>query len=370
MEDVTVGLLKKIREDFRLNYKKSEVVAELYSKVKQGNATYKEANDFAIEVGEILAKAYKNNLSSDVLPDGKMYYNIAQRIISPTMTTNYNIITNVTDQVQQSLNEASNIGIRPITPALNQDRIDGIINRVSGEDIFDEVSWILDEPVKNFSQSIVDDAIRENAEFHAAAGMSPKIIRRLTGGCCEWCSRLAGTYTYPDVPEDVYRRHQRCRCTVDYYPGSGKIQNTHTKQWRKEVESDKIDARKQLGIKKTDTETPAEKEKRIRQENALDFAGRIAQHPQMLRAYTPEGLKDALENAGCDVKPMHQGRLKEVAFEDGGGYKVNFDGDGILMYHPENMSHHGGAYYKISTGKGGTHRYDTKGNEIEKERDT
>ena len=112
----------------------------------------------------------------------------------------------------------------------------------------------MDEPVKNFSQSIVDDAIRTNAEFHSKAGMSPKIIRKLAGGCCNWCRTVAGTYTYPDVPKDVYRRHQRCRCTVDYHPGSGKVQNVHTKRWQTLEERDKIEARKIAGLKAEDDE--------------------------------------------------------------------------------------------------------------------
>ena len=158
------------------------------------------------------------------------------------------MITDVTEQVQKALNDAANIGIKPVKPELNQDRIDGIINRASDADNYDAVSWILDEPVMNFSQSIVDDSIRENAEFHAKAGMSPKIVRKLHGGCCEWCRALAGTYSYPDVPKDVYRRHQRCRCTVDYYPGNGKIQNVHSKQWNTQEERDRIEARKITGL--------------------------------------------------------------------------------------------------------------------------
>ncbi|MBQ8559058.1 MAG: hypothetical protein IJ439_03635 [Tyzzerella sp.] len=90
----------------------------------------------------------------------------------------------------------------------------------------------------------------------------------------------------------------------------------------------------------------------------------------MLQAYKPQGLKAALANKGYEVKPLNSGNFKGVAFEEGGGFKVNFGGDGILMYHPESRSHHGGAYYKISTGKGGIHRYDTNGNEIIEKRDT
>ncbi|CAG7589950.1 hypothetical protein PEPTYR26121_01104 [Peptoniphilus tyrrelliae] len=45
-------------------------------------------------------------------------------------------------------------------------------------------------------------------------------------------------YEYPDVPKDVYRRHQRCKCTVDYLPGDGRKQDVHTKKW---IDADKND---------------------------------------------------------------------------------------------------------------------------------
>lgn len=247
MEDIAPVLLNQIKQDFQSDFDKSKIISSLYEKIRDGTATYVEANDFAIEVGDILARAYKKNLSSEVLPDGKMHYNIAKRVIDPTMTNNYDIISAATTQVQSALNKSANIGIKAITPKLNRDRIDGIVDRVSEADVFDDIAWILNEPVKNFSQNIVDESIKVNSEFHAKSGMTPKIVRKLAGGCCEWCKEVAGTYTYPDVPDDVYRRHQRCRCTVDYHPGNGKYQNVHTKEWRQnDIE---IEKRKTIGIK-------------------------------------------------------------------------------------------------------------------------
>ena len=234
MEDIAPKLLEKIQKDFQTMLDKSEIISRLYKKVRDGTATYKEANEYSVEVGHILADVYGNNLSSEVLPDGKMYYNIAKRIISPTMENNYHLITEVTKEVQNSLNSEARIGIKPMIPELNRDRINGIINRLSREAVFDDVKWILEEPIVNFCQSIVDDAIKVNAEFHGKAGMKPKIIRKMAGNCCEWCREVAGTYSYPNVPDDVYRRHQRCRCTVDYFPGNGKVQNVHNKQVRNE----------------------------------------------------------------------------------------------------------------------------------------
>jgi hypothetical protein len=360
MDDVAPELLEAIRRDFNEAYTNSRKIALILEKVNAGTATYAEANEYAVELGEILASVYKHNITSDILPDGQLYYNIAKRIIEPTMNDNYNLIANTSMQVQKSLNEAAGIGINAIRPELNSDRIDGIINRISSE-LFENVKWLLDEPVKNFSQSVVDDSIKVNSEFHGKSGLTPRIVRKLSGGCCEWCARLAGKYTYPDVPPDVYRRHQRCRCTVDYDPGSGKVQNVHSKQWKTKDESDKIHSReKELGNEKT---TPIEREKKM--EDKTGFAYQIFTHPALLQAYTPGGLKRALENAGYIVMPLGQGSLKGKTFEEGGGFRTVFGGDKYIQYHPAANSHHGGEYYKMSDSIKGKRRYNMEGSEID-----
>jgi len=93
------------------------------------------------------------------------------------------------------------------------------------------------------------------------------------------------------------------------------------------------------------------------------LAGNILRNPSILNTYTPEKLKRELEGHGYEVKPLGKGNFKGISFENGGGFRINFGGDGILTYHPESRSHHKGEYYKISTGKGGTRRYDRHGQE-------
>lgn len=130
------------------------------------------------------------------------------------------------------------ISLKAIKPEINQDRIDGIVNKISEYDDFKEGKWLLEEPIKNFTQSIVDDTIKTNADFQYKSGLTPKIVRKEVGNCCDWCKEVVGVYEYPDVPKDVYRRHQRCKCTVDYLPGDGRKQDVHTKKW---IDADKND---------------------------------------------------------------------------------------------------------------------------------
>lgn len=242
-KDIVPELLEKIQSEFKNRTAKSEIIKKKIAALNVGKATHIDSNEFAIEVGNILADVFKNEITEDVLPDGKIYYNIAKRLIEPNMKNNFDIVSDYSRDVQEVLNKESNISLKAIKPELNQDRIDGIVNKISGYEDFEEGKWLLDEPIKNFTQSVVDDTIKTNADFQYKAGLTPKIVRKEVGSCCDWCKEVVGVYEYPDVPKDVYRRHRFCRCTVDYLPGNGKKQDVWSKKWTELEKSDKIRAR-------------------------------------------------------------------------------------------------------------------------------
>lgn len=237
MDDIAPHLLKIIQEEFERLYQNNDKVRRLLDVINAGEATYEEANEYAIELGEMLKKCYADSIHASDLPDGMMYFNIAKRTIEPTMQNNFDLISQASVKVQQSLNDTAGIGLQVVAPEINQYKIDSIINKLTS-DQFDKVAFILQEPVAHFSQSIVDDTIKANAELHSRSGLHPKITRKVRGGCCKWCMNLSGTYAYPDdVPDDVYRRHDHCRCEVLYDPGEGKqVQNVHTKSWENQEE--------------------------------------------------------------------------------------------------------------------------------------
>ena len=102
--DVSEELLKKINRSFTLSYQNSKKIKKLLEAIKNRDCDYLKAMDYAEEVGRILAEAYMENLSSDVLPDGKMYYNIACKILNPTMENNYGLISSYTCGVMDVMN--------------------------------------------------------------------------------------------------------------------------------------------------------------------------------------------------------------------------------------------------------------------------
>ena len=231
--DIVPELLEKIQKSFDTDIRKNEQLQRIQKMIANGTATYEQAYQYAQVVGETLAQAFEMHISSETLPDGHMYYNIANRILNPTLNRNYIIVAAVSVEIQEILNRKAGLGLRGIRPQINQMRIDSIIEKIVSEEVFDDVAWMLEEPIVNFTRSVVDDTIETNADFQYQAGLYPRIIRIAKGSeVCEWCRSLEGTYKYPDVPQDVYRRHDRCECIVEYDPGDAKRQNIWSKEWR------------------------------------------------------------------------------------------------------------------------------------------
>lgn len=92
---------------------------------------------------------------------------------------------------------------------------------------------------------------------------------------------------------------------------------------------------------------------------------RYATNPKELGNTTHKEKYDDFKAHGVDVKPLTQSKtIKNVPYEEGGGYKVNDGKDGVLTYHPAKGSHHGGEYYKVGTGATGKKRYSMDGEPI------
>ena len=268
MDDIAPELLAKIEAAFKAECEKDTFLKNRYEKIQAGTATYTEAHNFAARVGAILAGVFGREITADALPDGRMYYNIAQRVLTPMLTEAAEIISDAAVQVQKSLNAAAGIGIKPIRAEVDAGRIEGFVNKVSSAERFEDVASVLGEPVTRYAQSVVDDTIKANADFQRKAGLRPKITRDAGANCCQWCADLEGTYIYGDHPDEIFQRHAFCRCTVTYDPGDGKITDVWSKkeygsraeaiearrEWNEKVEQTRKEARQLIGLTVRDTE--------------------------------------------------------------------------------------------------------------------
>ena len=218
--DVGADLLKKITNAFAKKYDDDITISVLEARLASEKATLEDAMTYAERVGEILANVYQETLSSSVLPNGKMYWNIAQKVIKEPLVNNYTLTANASMQAVDATNKRYGVNIKAQKPTLGSDRISNIANKVVQYDSYDDAAYMLGEPVKNFSRSVVDDTVHENADFQAKAGVDVKIVRTMTGReTCDWCRARAGTYKYENVRDtgnDVWQRHDYCDCRIEY----------------------------------------------------------------------------------------------------------------------------------------------------------
>lgn len=254
--DIAPDLYEKVNNKFTNGLANSTRIKRVLKKIEDGKADYKDVNTLAEYVGEALEQAFKL-ITEDDLPNGRMYYNIADRVVRPNLEEEFDILADASEIVQKTLNKKAGLGLNAIRPIRDNNRIQGIIDRVSDADNYNDIRWILGEPVINYAQSVVTDSIKLNASTQQRAGLNPRIIREAEAPGvrtvvrgkkrisykvpCVWCARLAGTYDYGEVSNtgnDVFRRHENCRCLITYDPGDGRRQNVHTKEWIKADEEE------------------------------------------------------------------------------------------------------------------------------------
>lgn len=252
MEDIAPKLLEAITDTYSREAAKNQKIKDILAKIEKGEADYEDLLSYAKELGSCLETAFRVNVSEDVLPDGKMYYNIAERLINPVVKQNYILISKRCEEVQTALNKKAKLGLKGIRPAYNQEKTDSIIDYISSADTYSQREKSFLQSLSTNAKSVVDDSVRENAEFHYKSGLSPKIIRRTNGTSCKWCQSLAGVYDYSavkDTGNNVFRRHANCDCAVSYDPGNGakKIQDVWSKTWKND---DRIERIKQYSIAK------------------------------------------------------------------------------------------------------------------------
>jgi len=216
MADITPELLEAIRNDYSRRVGTSATVRALSKKIKNETATYSDAMRYAKEIGNIRAKVLKNNLSSSMLPDGRMYYNIANEVVNDSLKTDYKTIQPICTVAQKNKNKKMGLGVKAKDEEIDQDNIDGIINMICSDENYDNHSLLFEMACATFAKHVVDRNLQCNAQLHKSMGLKVKIVRIADANCCHWCTDMSGSYNIGSAPDDVWGRHNDCNCSIDY----------------------------------------------------------------------------------------------------------------------------------------------------------
>lgn len=231
--DVVPALMERIKAEFERRTENDPTIRRIAERIKAGTATQYDAHTYSKSVGLCLAETLTDVLTPESLPEGKLFYNIADRTVYPMIKNNHALSQSVALDIQRQIDRGDGIGLQAVAAMFPEDRVRDLIDKmVEASDrngMAGAEKWI-QEPVVNVSTSFFDDFVRENAKIRSAAGLESEIIRIADAGCCPWCSALAGRYDYTQTKgSNVYRRHEYCRCMVTFSSGK-KRQNVWSKR--------------------------------------------------------------------------------------------------------------------------------------------
>lgn len=250
--DISPELYEKITKRFdelRLSDKTCEAMRQRF---QAGAATYREGGKYAERVGRHLSRALQEVLTEDVLPNGTLYFNIAENTLGKALYMDAELISQAAEQIQTGINASAGIRLKPVKVKPDAERIRGLVDAAASVETFEESAKFLGEPVVNFTQHIMDSHVKANAEFQSKAGLNVRVEREYDGvglhdgtDVCEFCTRRAGSWTYDKAMSvGAFERHENCGCTIDYVTKKGVVQRQTN--WRNNEWQDRIDREQEL----------------------------------------------------------------------------------------------------------------------------
>lgn len=203
--------------------------------MRNPSPTYREANRYSIIVGDTMGKIVA---TKKYFPDG-ISYEDAFDTLEPALTHSYNLSKDMAIKAQKNINRKAGLNLNPAIPKPKPGLIAGLAKEIADRGGIDGFEAKFADQIGRFTMNGVDDTVSVNAYETQALGLAPKVVREAEPECCEWCADLEGEYT-PNEAEalGVYRRHDNCRCTVEYVIGNVS-ETVHTGKegkikWRKD----------------------------------------------------------------------------------------------------------------------------------------
>ena len=234
-QDIVPALLEEIEDAFEEKVNSSKKLKRIEEKINKKLAKLEDGHVYAEEIGDLLSGVLREKITAEKLPDGKLYWNIADRTVRPMLGQNHKLVNDTAEEIQAIQDEMDGVGLKAVRSEFPEERVRGLIDKMASESEVEKALQWLGEPIVNCTSSFFDGFVEENADFRHRSGMHETIERVATPGSCKWCQAVAGLHEYsPDMNRDVFRRHENCQCLVTFQSGR-KRQNVWSKElWEEE----------------------------------------------------------------------------------------------------------------------------------------
>lgn len=200
---------------------------EIWGRIIRGSTRYNDALNYAGSRGTILSEAIMREVTAEELTPG-----MAENVLRPLLEANRADIIDAAKRIQGNINRVNGVKLDAVNPEAD-DMIENLLQKLLSYENREDAMWLLDEPLKTQSRIFVDNTLKANAAAWDGVGIVPVIKRRAESNCCKWCKNLGTIYgkgvPYKGVDKEIFRRHQRCKCSIELTRGK---RTEQTQNWR------------------------------------------------------------------------------------------------------------------------------------------
>lgn len=128
--DVAPKLYDQIEKRFRGAVATDPQIKAIKKKVKNKTAELNDAWVYASRISEHASNALKHVLTPSNLPDGVLYWNIADRTVRPVIELACGMNADMYVMIQEVEWERQKIGLKPKRPNVPKERVDVFLNKL------------------------------------------------------------------------------------------------------------------------------------------------------------------------------------------------------------------------------------------------
>ena len=240
---------KALRAELDKRLSADKRLAAIAEKISAGKADFSDTARYSQIASHIMGDVISQHIGEITVPLGK------QMVCKELLRDHYKAINDILGEVQASVDDKLCIHLKPVKAPFPTERVDTAAHSLEDPTVPEETIMRRARSVtENIANSMHDDYIKENAKTRTQAGLKCYLVRDAGGGCCSWCQGLEGRFDYATAPDDIFRRHDNCTCTVTYECGRKRQQvwskqdwsNNKEREYLKRLDAEKAAKRKAL----------------------------------------------------------------------------------------------------------------------------
>ena len=213
------------QEDLARRVERDTVCRAVQKKIDEGKADFADTARYTDRAAELLGMVLADYVP-DMPPDER------ETLCKALLRQRYLDTNAMLDAVQRTLDDAQGLHLAPQIADYPEERVNQAAHSLADETVpMETIQRRAKSAPATIARSFHDDYIEKNAAFRSSAGLKCYITRNAAAKCCEWCTKMAGRYRYGEEPEDVYRRHDNCSCTVTYENGRKRQDVWSKRKW-------------------------------------------------------------------------------------------------------------------------------------------